>query len=111
MDKLGQNQQYPYSLRVVQDIQKVQSGHKRWDLRKKYKHASCFFSCYLTIHFYTFRIEELSKQYSGLEDEFRQALQIEASRFEQVTQNTWTNSLDALEVHIVLNKMLTCYII
>ncbi|KAL4234350.1 leucine rich repeat [Mactra antiquata] len=30
------------------------------------------------------KIEELSKQYSGLEDEFRQALQIESSRFEQL---------------------------
>ena len=30
------------------------------------------------------RIEELSRQYSSLEDEFRQALQIESSRFNQV---------------------------
>ena len=34
--------------------------------------------------FCIFRIEELSKQYSSLEDEFRQALQIESSRFDQV---------------------------
>ena len=31
-----------------------------------------------------FRVDELTKQYSSLEDEFRQALQIESSRFQQV---------------------------
>ena len=31
------------------------------------------------------RVDELTKQYSSLEDEFRQALQIESSRFQQVS--------------------------
>lgn len=53
----------------------------------------------LPLHFFThsykisafvcFRVDQLTKQYSELEDEFRIALQIEATRFKEVCFEGW----------------------
>ena len=50
----------------------------------------------VVIIFFYCRIEQLTKQYTELEDEFRMALQIEASRFNEVMFNAFKICIKAL---------------